>query len=381
MAEQKRTWAEIHLDRLEQNYRALRRCAPGRKFAGIVKANAYGHGAVAVAKRLEALGADYLAVACTDEALEVREAGIAMPILLLGSVDPADTRLLLENNLTQTIYDPVMAEEFSRRAVELGKRLRCHMKIDTGMSRLGILCAESTDFSGIDTVERMCRLPGLEWEGIFMHFADADTSPEYSQMQFDRYCRVLSELEQRGITFPLRHTCAGAATLKLEQARLDMIRPGIPLYGCYPDPSTEALIDLQPVMELKTRLISLRSLPKGTCISYGRTCTLERDSRIAVVPVGYADGLPRLLSGKMEMLVRGQRVRQIGRICMDMCMLDVTDVPEARVGDVVTVFGDGVPLQTLADTMGTITYELMCGVAPRVPRIYLESRADTCQNR
>lgn len=367
---QKRTWAEIHLDRLEHNYRALRALAPNSKFTGLVKANAYGHGAIPVAKKLEALGADYLAVACIDEAIDLREAGIAMPILILGNTDPAYTRELIGYDLTQTVYDAALAQRFSDRAGKLGKTLRCHMKVDTGMSRLGILCEEGC--GSIDTLEGMYRLPNLAWEGIFMHFADADTCPAYSHMQSQRFRGVLSALEERGITFPIRHCCAGAATILYPEMHLDMIRPGIPLYGLYPDPSTHGKIELQPVMELKTHIISLKWLPAGTCVSYGRTYTLERDSLVAVVPVGYADGLHRTLSSRMEMLVRGKRVPQVGRICMDMCMLDVTDVPGAAPGDTVTIFGDGVPLQTLADTAGTITYELMCAVAPRVPRIYLD---------
>ena len=368
---QKRTWAEIHLDRLEHNYRALRAKAPGCKFTGLVKANAYGHGAVPVAARLEQLGADYLAVACIDEAAELRAAGISTPILILGHTDPAYTAELIRLKVTQTVYDPGLARAFSARAVELGEKLRCHLKVDTGMSRLGLLADEGSGAQSIDAMEEMCRLPGLAWEGIFMHFADADTCPEYSAMQIGRFRRVLAALEERGITFPVRHCCAGAATLNCPEAHFDMIRPGIPLYGCYPDPSVRGKIDLQPVMELKTRIVSLKDFPAGTCVSYGRTYTLTRPSRVAVVPVGYADGLHRTLSGKITMLVRGVPVPQIGRICMDMCMLDVTDVPGAALGDVVTVFGDGAPLQTLADTAGTITYELMCAVAPRVPRIYL----------
>lgn len=369
---QKRTWAEIHLDRLEHNYRALRAKAPNSKFTGLVKANAYGHGAIPVAKKLEELGADYLAVACIDEAIELRDAGIISPIIILGNTDPAYTKELVDHNVTQTVYDADLAREFSAQAQRLGKTLRCHLKVDTGMSRLGILCDEQSARISIDILEQMYRLPNLEWEGIFMHFADADTCPEYSQMQIQRFWQVLTALEERGITFSIRHCCAGAATIHYPQAHLDMIRPGVPLYGLHPDPSTQGKIDLKPVMELKTHVISLKRVPKGTCISYGRTYTLERDSLIAVVPVGYADGLHRTLSNRMEMLVRGRKVPQIGRICMDMCMLDVTDVPEIALGDTVTIFGDGAPLQTLADTAGTITYELMCAVAPRVPRIYLE---------
>lgn len=369
---QKRTWAEIHLGRLADNYHALRALAPESKFVGLVKANAYGHGAVPVAQKLTELGTDYLAVACLDEALELRRAGIETPVLILGNTPPEYTRELIDAHITQNVYDPALAKEFSRRALELGGKLLCHLKVDTGMSRLGILCDEADMAVGVDALEEMAKLPGLDCEGIFMHFADADSCPEYSEMQIRRFHQVLRELKNRGVEFRLRHCCAGAATLNYPEVHLDMIRPGIPLYGLYPDPSTMDKIDLKPVMELKTRVISLRRLPKGTCVSYGRTYTLERDSLVAAVPVGYADGLHRSLSNRMSMLVRGKAAPQIGRICMDMCMLDVTDVPGVQMGDVVTVFGDGAPLQTLADTEGTITYEMLCAVAPRVPRVYLD---------
>ncbi len=364
---QKRTWAEIHLGRLADNYHALRALAPESKFVGLVKANAYGHGAVPVAQKLTELGTDYLAVACLDEALELRRAGIETPVLILGNTPPEYTRELMDAHITQNVYDPALAKEFSRRALELGGKLLCHLKVDTGMSRLGILCDEADMAVGVDALEEMAKLPGLDCEGIFMHFADADSCPEYSKMQIRRFHQVLRELKNRGVEFRLRHCCAGAATLNYPEVHLDMIRPGIPLYGLYPDPSTMDKINLKPVMELKTRVISLRRLPKGTCVSYGRTYTLERDSLVAAVPVGYADGLHRSLSNRMSMLVRGKAAPQIGRICMDMCMLDVTDVPGVQMGDVVTVFGDGASLQTLADTAGTITYELLCAVAPGCP--------------
>ena len=209
-------------------------------------------------------------------------------------------------------------------------------------------------------------------EGLFTHFADADTCEEYSQMQLRRFAQVREKLAQASVTPAICHCTASAATLKYGQGHLDMVRPGILLYGHHPDPSTEGLMDLQPVMELKSRVASVRALPKGTCVSYGRTCTLTRDSVVAVVPIGYADGLFRALSNRTEMLVRGRRAPQIGRVCMDLCMLDVTDIPGVQAGDVVTVFGEGVPLEEKAVAAGTIPYELLCAVSPRVPRVYLE---------
>lgn len=370
--ETRRTWAEIHLDRLAHNYSQLRKRAPQSEFVGLVKANAYGHGAVPVAKKLEDLGAEYLAVACLDEALELREAGIKAPIMILGYTPVEYTSDLIAQRITQTVYDLELAKGFSEAALALGKRLRCHLKADTGMSRLGVLCNEGTMEAAADELEEMYRLPGLEVEGLFQHFADADTCPEYSLMQIERYNTILRTLEARGCTFQLRHCCAGAATLNYPQVHYDMIRPGIPLYGYSPDHSCDGMIDIRPVMEVKSRIASVKKLPAGTCISYGRTYTLDRDSVVAAVPIGYADGLNRLLSNRQEFLLHGKRVRQIGRICMDMCMIDVTDMPGVKIGDVVTIFGEDGLLQEKADTVGTITYEMVCAVAPRVPRVYIE---------
>ena len=368
----KRTWAEIHLDRLEDNYHALRARAPHSKFAGLVKANAYGHGAVPVAKKLESLGTDYLLVACLDEGAELREAGVQVPILVLGFTPVAYTKELLHYNLTQTVYDLTMAQEQAKEALGAGGRLKSFLKLDTGMSRLGILCDEENFAQAADELETMYHLDGLDVIGAFQHFSDADTCPEYSQMQIRRYQTMMAELERRGCTFEIKSCCAGAATLNYPQVHYDMVRPGILLYGYSPDHACDGMINVKPVMELKSRIASVKRLPKGACISYGRTWTLERDSLIAAVPVGYADGLFRLLSSRQDFLLRGQRVPQIGRVCMDMCMIDVTDLNGVQVGEEVTIFGQDLSLQEKADTVGTITYEMLCAVAPRVPRVYLD---------
>ncbi len=377
LSETSRTWAEIHLDRLDENYHALRApLAPDVKFLGVVKANAYGHGAVPVAHRLELLGADYLAVACLSEAVELRQAGIGLPILILGYTDPAFTEQLIHYNITQCLYNGALAEEFSARAVMAGQNLKVHLKADTGMSRLGFLANEAGCADAARDIAAAARLPGLTPEGLFMHFADADTCPEYSQMQIARYGALCDELKTtHGLQFPLRHCAASAATLFYPQAHFNMVRPGIVLYGHHPDKTTIGCVDLKPVMELKSRIASVKVLPEGTCISYGRTYTLQRESVIAAVPVGYADGLHRTLSSKLEVLVHGQRAPQRGRICMDMCMIDATDIPDVAIGDEVTIFGtqDGaeLPLEEHAAKAGTISYELLCAVAPRVPRVYL----------
>ncbi len=370
--ETKRTWAEIHLAHLEHNYRALRGMLPrGCRFLGVVKANAYGHGAVTVAKRLEALGCEYLAVACLDEAVQLRRADITAPILILGSTFPEFAGELLRYDLTQTVQDAETARALSAAAVAVDKPLKIHIKVDTGMSRLGFLCDEPSMAASVEQIAQVCALPGLRAEGIFTHFANADADEEYTMCQFTRFMQVLDALAERAVTFEIRHCAASAAVLNYPCTHLDMVRPGIALYGHYPDPSCEGLDGpgLLPVMTVKTRVIAVRSMPAGTKVSYGGTHTLARDSRVAVLPMGYADGLERLLSNRCAMLVQGKRVPVLGRVCMDLCMVDVTDLPEVSPGDEVIVFGPELPLEEKADTIGTIQYELLCGIAPRVPRV------------
>lgn len=372
--ETKRTWAEINLSNLEHNYRALRGMLPrGCRFVGVVKANAYGHGVIPVAKKLEELGTEYLAVACLDEAIELREAGISTPILILGPTPASFSSKLLQYNLTQAVQDAVEASMLSEVAVQADETLKIHIKVDTGMSRLGFLCDEEHADVSAEEIAKVCSLPNLQAEGIFTHFANADGDEDYSMRQLTRFLVVLDKLSAKSVNFEIRHCAASAAVLNYPCAHLDMVRPGIALYGHYPDPSCEDLDGpgLIPVMTLKTRITAVRELSAGTCISYGCTHVLNRDSRVAVLPIGYADGLDRLLSNRTEMMVAGQRVPVLGRICMDMCMVDVTDIPVVNVGDEVIVFGAEFPLEEKADRIGTIQYEMLCAVSRRVPRVYL----------
>ena len=371
---QTRTWTEIDLSNLEHNYRALRAMLPqGCRFLGVVKADAYGHGAVQVARRLETLGAEYLAVACLDEALELRQAGITTPILILGytPVERADS--LLEGGITQTVYDVDMAKALSDAAMAAGKSLKIHVKADTGMSRLGWLCGEADQSAAVKAIAQVCALPGLEAEGIYTHFANADGDEDYTMLQFTRFLDLLEALKDKGITFAIRHCAASAAALKFPCTHLDMVRPGIALYGHYPDPSCEGLDGpgLRPVMTLKTRVASVKTVPAGTPVSYGCTHVLDRETKLAALTIGYADGLPRLCSDRLEVLVKGSRAPIVGRICMDMCMADVTGLDVAP-GDEVEVFGEHLPIEDVAALAGTIQYELLCAVSPRVHRAYLD---------
>ena len=375
-----RAWAEVNLDALARNYRLLRGLAPGAKFLGLVKADAYGHGAVPVARKLQALGADMLAVACLAEAVQLREAGLTLPVLCLGQTPPELAGLLLEYGVTQTVGDLETGRALSA-AVQAGKTLNIHVKVDTGMGRLGFVYYQDGDEAALERagreIQALCALPGLEAEGIFTHFADADGSEAYTSNQYDRIQDVIGELWDRGLhPFQIYHCAASAAVLNYPwtQNHMNMIRPGIALYGCMPGPGMENP-GLEPVMTLKSRIAVVRDLPAGAKISYGRAAQLERDSKIAVLPLGYGDGLPRALSNQLEVLIGDRLCPVLGRICMDMCMVDVTDAPGVKAGDVAAVYGPGLT-EKAAWLAGTIPYELLCQLTPRIPRLYLENGAE-----
>ena len=367
-----RTWAEIHLDNIVHNMNAIRAYVPaGTKYLGVVKADSYGHGAVPVAKALEAGGADYLAVACLPEAVALRDAGIRMPILILGNTAPEEVPQLLAYDITQAVTAAEYAEAYSAAATAAGGVLRVHVKVDTGMSRLGFLCDEAHIPESTEAVAKVCALPGLAPEGIFMHFAVSDEPDEasiaYTKRQFARFTAVIDALAERGIRFAIRHCAATGGTLFYPEFALDIVRPGILLYG-YGDPAHK--LGLLPGMTLKSRISAVKHYPAGTKISYGGTFTCERETRMGVIPVGYADGLHRTLSNKAAFWTKDGFAPQRGRICMDMCMIDLTGLPGVGVGDEVEVFGEHVDLEDLAAKAGTISYELLCAVSPRVPRIY-----------
>ena len=368
-----RTWAEIDLDALEHNYRLLRALAPQAGFLGLVKANAYGHGAVPVAKKLESLGADMLAVACLAEAAELRQGGIRTPILCLGQTPPELAPELLEYQVTQTVGDLETGRALSAAAAAAGRTLRIHVKLDTGMGRLGFLCPDGEGAAAAEEIRALCALPGLEAEGIFTHFADADGSEEYTRLQQRRFQEAVRALADGGVKFKICHCAASAAVLNYPWTHGGMIRPGIALYGCVPDPGVEDP-GLKPVMTVKSRVAAVRELPAGSMISYGCTARLERDSQIAVLPIGYGDGLHRALSNRLQVRIRDRLCPVLGRICMDMCMADVTDVPGAQPGEEAVVYGPGLT-DRAARLAGTISYELLCQVTPRIPRVYLEDGA------
>ncbi|MCQ2557886.1 MAG: alanine racemase [Oscillospiraceae bacterium] len=368
----KRTWAEISLNNIRLNYETIRAGLPKEtRFLGVVKADSYGHGALRTALMLQEAGADYLAVACLDEAVELRRGGVQLPILILGQTPARYTRDLIDWNITQATGCFADAYAYSEEALRLGGTLKIHIKVDSGMSRVGFLgTGDSFDQSVFDIIES-CSLPGLQVEGIFTHFAVSDcegeSNEEYTRAQYKTFTDVIKAVEERGgIHFQIRHCANSGATLSYKEFALDMVRPGIILYGC--EGGTK--LDLQPCMRLMTRICAVKEYAPGTTVSYGRRFTAQRPTRMGVIPIGYADGLHRAMSNKVSFAVAGKKAPQCGSICMDMCMIDITDIPEADVGTEVEIFGRENSIYELADAAGTISYELLCAVSKRVPRVY-----------
>lgn len=369
---QKRTWAEISLDNIRHNYNAIRGALPkGCRFLGVVKADAYGHGAVKVAGLLQSCGAEYLAVSCLDEALELRRGGITMPILILGHTPPEYTRHLIENRITQTVSCLAKAQEYSTAAAALGRSLKIHIKLDTGMSRLGFLCSGAQFEEGVQNVVDSCALPGLEAEGVYTHFAVSDEAGEsdrdYTLRQFKLFMDMTEAIKARGVEFEIRHCANSGAVAAYPEMALDMVRPGLLLYG-YGDVSGR--LGLKPAMRLVTTVSTIKVYDEGTSVSYGRKFVTPRRTRMGVIAIGYADGLPRLISNKCSFYADGGFAPQRGNICMDMCMIDLTELPQVDVGSQVELFGENNDLLKLSDAAQTIPYELLCAVSKRVPRVY-----------
>ena len=370
----RRTWAEIDLDALEHNYRKARQLTgPKVKYMGVVKADAYGHGAVQVARKLEALGADYLAVSSLDEARELRHAGIEMPLLILGHTPPEMVPQLIAYGITQTVSARAKAEEYSAAAQECGGMLKVHIKVDTGMSRLGFLVRGRHFDGGVEAIAQSCAMPHLKAEGIFTHFAAADEddaeNEAYTRGQFALFTAVVDALAERGCTFTIRHCANSGALARYPEMYLDMVRPGIALYGAGGD---AARLGLRPVMTLKSCVSTIKIFDPQTEISYGRTYRAEYKTRVGVLPIGYADGLFRGLSNRLAVQTDGGPAPVRGRICMDMTMVDLTGLPDVHVGDAVELFGPRQRVDELAAMLGTIPYELTCAVSKRVPRLYME---------
>lgn len=347
----------------------------------MVKADAYGHGAERLARQYEKLGADWFAVSNLEEARQLRRAGAALPILILGYTPPEAAAELARLNIAQALVGSEYGAKLNEQAVKAGVTVKVHISLDTGMSRIGFLYQQpERDMQSLDEIERICSLSGLDPEGIFTHFSVADEGENgrgYTQMQYQNFCGAIDILEQRGIRFRIRHCANSAAIFDYPEMQLDMARPGVILYGLMPSDLIQNPAPLVPVMQLKSVVALVKTIPAQTCVSYGRKFTADKDMKIATVPIGYADGYPRALFQSAQMLVHGQRAKICGRVCMDQLMLDVTKIPDIRTGDEVTVFGrDGsavLPVDELASQLGTINYELVCGVSKRVPRVYRQN--------
>ena len=373
----KRTWAEINLDAAVHNLEAVR-SHTGAKVMAVVKADAYGHGACPIARAYQRAGVDYFAVSCLAEAEELRRGGVTEPVLVLGPTQGRYLPRMAELGLTQAVHSLNYAREVAASMAHCAGQLRVHFKIDTGMGRLGFHATRQQDVPlTAAAVAEAAELPGLVPEGIFMHFADAENPDlEFTERQLAYFEALLDALRQKGVDFPIRHCANSAAVLYYKKAHsFEYVRPGLVLYGLYPDPERTGGVELRPVMSLKSRIVDIRTVRAGESISYGRTFVAQRDKRVAVVSIGYADGLKRCLSQSGRLCVRGVRTPILGRICMDLCVIDLSGVENAEIYDPVLVFGahDGVqvPADELAQLCSTISYEICTSVTKRVPREYV----------
>ena len=368
-----RTYAEVNLQAVRHNIEEARKnIKSDTKIMAIVKANAYGHGAVPVSKALISQ-VDAYGVAMIEEALELRDAGIDKMILILGYTGEEWYEELVKHCISQTIYTYDMAKKLSDVAVSFGKQTPIHIKIDTGMGRIGFAPTEES----LDIVEKISHLPGVFIEGIFTHFARADEKTiEAAKEPFARYMQFVQELEKKGIRIPIRHVSNSASIISFPEANLDMVRSGITTYGLYPSEDVpKEILKLQPVMSWKSKISFVKPIEPGTSISYGGTFTAEKPMIVATVPVGYADGMKRDLSGKGRVLIHGQYAQILGRVCMDQFMIDVTDISNVKMGDTVTIFGkDGdkcIPVEEIAELSHSFNYEFVCSISNRVPRKYI----------
>jgi len=363
------TWIEINLNAIEHNVKQFKsKLRPDCRFMAVVKADGYGHGAIEVAQAAIHAGADYLGVAFLDEALQIRNAGIDAPILVLGYTAPLYVKEAIQHDITVTLFSEDVLDAAIQYAAQIGKKAKIHLKVDTGMGRIGVRSKEEA----LLLAQKALSSPSAVLEGIFTHFADADSSdPSYTKQQFAKFMEVIRYLEENGINIPIKHCCNSAGTMNFSEFHLDMVRVGISLYGLLPSPDVaHQSLDLKQALTFKTKIAALKQVESGQAISYGCTYKTEQVTNIATIPVGYADGLSRLLSNRGTMIVRQQKVPVVGRVCMDQTMLDVSNIPNVEVGDEVIIYGDK-QIDEVAKLMGTINYEVVCLIGKRVPRIYL----------
>ena len=366
------TWAETDLDAIAFNVHAFKRhVGQAVEVIAVVKANAYGHGAVPVARAALEAGATRLGVHRAIEGVELRRAGLAAPILVMGYTPPSGAAMMVQHDLTPSLITREFAEAVSAEAVRAGKEVPLHVKVDTGMSRYGLMPGEVVGFA-----RGLTALPGVKLEGLFTHFATADAADQtHVRHQLETFRQVLAALESAGICIPLRHAANSAATMRLPEAHFDAVRPGIAMYGLDPSDEWPPVFEIRPALTLKSRVSRVRELPPGSGISYGRTFVTERPMRVALVPVGYGDGYHRVLSNKSSVLIRGQRAPIRGRVCMDQFVVDVSGIPNVQQDDEVVLVGRQGETQIRAEEVarlaGTINYEVTTSLLPRVTRVYL----------
>lgn len=375
-----RTWAQVDLDAVRHNYEAIRRTLrPGVKLCCVVKANAYGHGACKLAPLYQQWGADWFAVSNMQEAMQLRRCGITRPVLILGYTAPECAPLLAQHALSQCVYSSAYGAQLSACAAAAGVTVNIHIKLDTGMGRIGFVCTDVASAPSVaEEVCEVCGLPSLQPEGIFTHFASADegeSGEAFSRQQYACFVAVVDAVRQRGVTFALRHCANSAALSDYSDWQLDMVRAGIVLYGLQPSEELRCRLELQPAMSLHSVVSHVKEIPVGTPLSYGRTYVSNRQMTVATVPIGYADGFWRHNgTAGVTLTVAGQPAPIVGRVCMDQLLVDVTALPTVSIGDRVVVFGSAPALtaQELAEKNGTIAYEIVCAVGERVPRLYLQ---------
>ncbi len=365
------TWAEIDLAAIKRNLAEIKQAAGHARIMAMVKANAYGHGMLEVSRICYQEKVDFFGVASLDEALTLKQEIFDIPILVLGYIPLSDAITVVAEDIRPCIFTIESAQVMSRAAVQLNRPAHLHIKLDTGMGRIGFL----PDDNSLNLLQEIAALPGVKIEGIFTHLAEADIEDSsFTREQINTFKRFIKKMEERGINIPLKHCSNSAALINFPEAHFDMVRAGILLYGLFPSPQTKlGKIDVIPAMTLKSRVSYVKTLPVGHSISYNRTFYCQRDTRVATVPIGYADGYSRLLSNRTQALIKGKLVPLVGNVCMDMCMFDVSGVGEVKEGDEVILFGrpeDGVTANDLAQAIGTINYEVVSALGSRVPRIY-----------
>nr|WP_303675417.1 alanine racemase [Ruminococcus bromii] len=377
----KRTWAEISLNAIEHNYNVIRnKVADDTKVCCVIKADGYGHGAVELSQVYEKLGADFFAVSNIDEGIEIRKSGSKLPIVILGYTPVSEAENLAEYDISQAVFSLEYAKELSEKCVEEDCICKMHIKVDSGMSRIGFMCQEfPRDEYSIEEICEACCLPNLEVEGLFTHFCVSDEDAEgreFTNKQYENFIHVRDSLKKRGVDISVVHCSNSGAIEDYPETCCDMVRAGIILYGLAPSSKLADRLDLVPAMTLKTVVAFVKEVQKGATISYGRTFTADRKMKIATVPIGYADGFIRQNAKDGYMMVNGKKAKIVGRICMDQTMLDVTDIEDVKTGDEVVVFGTGENGEPTADSIaentGTINYETVCLVGKRVPRIYIK---------